>query len=98
MMSGNKSSLHMITFALLAIGGLNWLLFGLTGSDIGSWLPGGMGGSVAKVVYILVGLSAVYEIAMHKKHCKMCGEMMAKKSPAMGGSSTGSGSSMGGSM
>lgn len=89
MMSGHNKSLHMITFALLAIGGLNWLLFGLLGYDIGSMLPGGMTGSAAKVIYILVGLSAVYEMVMHKKQCKLCGEMMEKKPAPMGGSSMG---------
>ena len=64
--------LHMVTFTLLVVGGLNWLLHGLLGWDIGSYLPGGMAGWTARVIYILVGLSAVYELATHKKNCKMC--------------------------
>lgn len=59
------SSLSMITFVLLVIGGLNWLLFGLTGMDVGSIL-GGMDSMIAKVIYILVGLSAVYQLVTHK--------------------------------
>ncbi len=58
----------MIAFFLLVIGGLNWLLIGLFGVGIGDWV----GDSLAKVIYILVGLSAVYEVAMHKKICMMC--------------------------
>lgn len=62
---------HKVTFLLLVIGGLNWLLFALTGWEIGKFI-GGMDGMVAKVVYILVGLSAAYELAMHKKNCACC--------------------------
>lgn len=63
--------LHTITWLLLVIGGLNWLVWALFGWDVGQLL-GGMDSTVAKVVYILVGLSAVVEIATHKKNCKMC--------------------------
>jgi uncharacterized membrane protein YuzA (DUF378 family) len=28
------------------------------------------------IVYILVGLSAVYEIVVHKTNCRRCGESM----------------------
>ena len=61
----------MVTWILLIVGGLNWLLFGLLGWDIGS-LVGGMGSIVAKAIYVLVGLSAVYEIVAHKNNCKLC--------------------------
>lgn len=65
-------SLHMVTFILLVVGGLNWLLFGLLGWDIGS-LVGGMDSMLAKIIYILVGLSAIYELVTHKSTCKTCG-------------------------
>ncbi len=60
--------IHLVTFTLLIIGGLNWLLeaFDL---GIGNWLSE----SMATVVYILVGLSAIYELIMHKRNCKLCG-------------------------
>ena len=61
--------LHKIAFILLVIGGLNWLLVGL----VGGWdLANYIGASVARIVYILVGLSAVYEIFTHKSNCKAC--------------------------
>lgn len=68
--------LHMVTFILMVIGGLNWGIYGLTGWEVGQ-LFGGMDATVSKVVYVLVGLATVYELAMHGKHCKMCkpGEM-----------------------
>lgn len=43
---------------LLVIGGLNWLLVGLLGWDIGS-LFGGQDAIISRIVYILVGLSAI---------------------------------------
>ncbi|MEK9174767.1 MAG: DUF378 domain-containing protein [Patescibacteria group bacterium] len=64
---------HTIVFLLLVVGGLNWLLVGLVGWDISRWL-GGMDGTVARVIYILVGLSAVVEIFSHGKSCKTCGK------------------------
>lgn len=63
--------LHGLTFLLLVVGGLNWLLVGVFQTDIGAWL-GGMDEMVSRVIYVLVGLSAIYEIAMHKKMCKAC--------------------------
>jgi uncharacterized membrane protein YuzA (DUF378 family) len=77
MMKG-KGGIHMVTFALLIIGGLNWLAVGILNWDI-SALVGGMGSPIAKIIYILVGLSAIYELAMHKESCKCC-EGMGKSS------------------
>jgi hypothetical protein len=53
-------SLSTIASWLLIIGGLNWLLFGLFKKDLFGFLKLGMNHVVAKVVYILVGLSALY--------------------------------------
>ncbi|OHA06431.1 MAG: hypothetical protein A3I44_06205 [Candidatus Sungbacteria bacterium RIFCSPLOWO2_02_FULL_51_17] len=69
--------LHMVTFLLLIVGGLNWLLQGVFGWEIGAFLPGGMAGLSARVIYILVGLSAVVEIIGHKSTCKQCNAMPA---------------------
>jgi uncharacterized protein len=63
--------LHMISFILLVVGGLNWLLVGLLGWDIGAWF-GGMDAMVSRVIYVLVGLAAIYEVATHKKNCRAC--------------------------
>ncbi len=73
-MKGNRG-IHMITFGLLLIGGLNWGIFGLTGWDIGQ-LFGGMDSTVSTVIYVLVGLSAVYELLIHKKDCRLCNPEM----------------------
>jgi uncharacterized membrane protein YuzA (DUF378 family) len=63
--------LHMITFILLVVGGLNWGIFATTGWEIGS-LFGGMDEVISNVIYILVGASAVYQIVTHKTYCNMC--------------------------
>jgi len=63
----------MLTFSLLVIGGLNWLLVGLIGWDVGELL-GGQSATVSKTIYILVGLSALVEMFGHKKFCKYCSE------------------------
>lgn len=64
-------NLHKVAFVLLVVGGLNWLLVGVFGWDISRFL-GGMDSMVAKVVYIVVGLSAVYEVVTHKENCTAC--------------------------
>ena len=78
-------ALHGISFVLLVIGGLNWLLVGITstGWDIGQ-IFGGQGAVISRIIYILVGLSAIYLVASHKKSCKCCDNSAAP----MGGSST----------
>jgi uncharacterized protein len=63
--------LHMLSFLLLIIGGLNWLLLGLFNWDIGQ-LFGGQTAIVSRVIYVLVGLSALYELLTHKGACKPC--------------------------
>ncbi len=53
-------NLHYTTFILLVVGGFNWLLVGLFQWDIGE-IFGGQDAWVSRIVYILVGVSAVYE-------------------------------------
>ena len=65
-------ALHMTAWILVIIGGLNWLLVGLFQWDVGM-LFGGMAAIVSRVIYVLVGLSAIYELFTHKNNCKMCG-------------------------
>lgn len=64
-------ALHMVAFILLVVGGLNWGVFALTGWEVGQ-LFGGMEAMVSKVIYVLVGLSAVYLAATHMSDCKAC--------------------------
>ncbi len=70
-------SLHMVTFILLIVGGLNWGLTGLGGFLGGNWnlvnMILGSWPALEWLVYVLVGLSAAYEVFTHKASCKMCG-------------------------
>lgn len=53
-----------IAFILLVIGGLNWGLVGLFEYDLVAELFGGQDATVAKVIYVLVGLGALYLLVM----------------------------------
>ena len=63
--------LHMVTFLLLVVGGLNWLLVGAFNFDLVATLLGDMS-ALSRVVYLLVGVSAVFELVTHKKNCRLC--------------------------
>ncbi len=62
-------TLHMVTFTLLVIGGLNWLLTAF-GYNVVEMVLGT--GTVTMVVYVLVGLSAIWEVITHKQNCRNC--------------------------
>lgn len=53
--------LKKLTFVLLVIGGLNWLLVGVFGWDVGQ-LFGGQAALISRIIYVLVGLSALVQI------------------------------------
>jgi len=67
----NGKTTHMIAFALMAIGGLNWLLVGVANLNLVTAVLGD-GTMGTKVVYILVGLATLIEIFSHKKNCACC--------------------------
>lgn len=60
--------LHKIAFILLVIGGLNWLLIGVADLNVVTYL----GVTLARIVYVLVGLSTLVVLFTHKKDCKEC--------------------------
>lgn len=64
-------TVHMIAYMLLWVGGLNWGLVGLFNLDLVNLLFGSMP-AVANLVYVLVGVSAVYTLTTHMKECKIC--------------------------
>ena len=61
---------HMVAFVLLVVGGLNWLLVGVFEFNLVESIFGT--GTLTTVVYVLVGLSALYELVTHKSHCTVC--------------------------
>ena len=73
--------LHMVAFLVLIIGGLNWLVLALFGWDIGQ-IFGGQDVLVSKIIYILVGLAALFELFTHKNCCKVCKCDGKKEEPA----------------
>ena len=68
-------AMHMITWILLIIGGLNWGLTGLGFNVVEKIF--GSGTTVTVVIYILVGLSALWELFTHWGHCRYCGKEAA---------------------
>ena len=63
--------MHKFTYVLVIVGALNWLLVGLLGWDVGA-LFGGQTAWISRIIYILVGLSGLYEMFTHKSKCKDC--------------------------
>jgi uncharacterized membrane protein YuzA (DUF378 family) len=55
------SAVGYLAMALLIIGGLNWAMVGLFDVDVVATLFGA-GSPVTRIVYVLVGLSALYSI------------------------------------
>ncbi len=53
-------ALNLLTLILLIVGGLNWGLVGLLDFDLVASIFGA-GSMLARIVYILVGLSAVWQ-------------------------------------
>jgi uncharacterized membrane protein YuzA (DUF378 family) len=71
-------ALHIVTFLLVAVGGLNWGLVGL-----GMLVNGNMEWNVVHLtlgssmaleggVYVLVGLATIWELISHPKMCSRC--------------------------
>jgi uncharacterized membrane protein YuzA (DUF378 family) len=57
--------LDVIAAVLLVVGGLNWGIVGVTGSDIVGTIFGNLS-PVSRVVYLLVGLAALYQALQWK--------------------------------
>ena len=58
--------LDVLAAALLVIGGLNWGLVAVAQFDLVAWLVGldfGQTNAVSRVIYGLVGVAAIYQIA-----------------------------------
>jgi uncharacterized protein len=72
----NMCSLCFTAALLLVIGGLNWGLIGLAmlvGGDAANWnvvnLIFGSWPIVEAIIYLLVGISALYKVFMYPKCC-----------------------------
>lgn len=64
--------LDILAFILLLVGGLNWGLIGAIDMNIVTELLG-TGTMATKVVYIAVGVAAIYKVLFFKRCCsKAC--------------------------
>jgi uncharacterized membrane protein YuzA (DUF378 family) len=65
------SAIDYVAMALLIVGGLNWAMVGLFDVDVVATLFGA-GSPATRLIYVLVGLSALYSIytatKMSRKH------------------------------
>jgi uncharacterized membrane protein YuzA (DUF378 family) len=62
--------IHIVSFVLLVIGGLNWLLVAFGWNLVSAIF--GADTIAAKIIYILVGVAALIEIFTHGKNCRTC--------------------------
>jgi uncharacterized membrane protein YuzA (DUF378 family) len=58
--------LDVIAAVLLIIGGLNWGLVGLFEFDLVATIFGGVDSGLARIIFVLVGLSAAYQVVQFK--------------------------------
>lgn len=55
-------TINIVTLVLVIIGGINWGLVGAAQVDLVAAIFGGQDAMLARVVYLLVGLSAVWQV------------------------------------
>lgn len=56
--------INRIALILNIIGGLNWGLIGLFKFDLVAWIFGGQDSVLARIIYSLVGLAAIWCISL----------------------------------
>jgi uncharacterized protein len=66
--------MQKVAYWLVIIGGLNWLLVGLLSWDIGA-LFGGQDNIVSRIIYVLVGLSALVMLFKPKHSAPVAPQM-----------------------
>lgn len=71
-------TLNLVTLLLVIIGGLNWLLVGALRVDLVAAIFGGPDAALSRLVYILVGLSALWQLVPLSKAFSV-GEVSAKR-------------------
>lgn len=72
-------SLHKVIYILVFVGALNWGLIGLFDFNLVSFFFG-YSPMMEKLIYVLVGVSAVLDLKSHTGCCSECSvEMMGSK-------------------
>ena len=55
-------AINLTTLLLIIVGGLNWGLVGLADIDLVASLAGGRQSTLARLVHVVVGLSAIWQL------------------------------------
>ena len=55
-------AINLLTFFLVIVGGINWLLVGVANFDLVATVFGGQQATLSRIVYVLVGLSALWQL------------------------------------
>jgi uncharacterized membrane protein YuzA (DUF378 family) len=66
-------TLSSVSFVLLVIGGLNWLLVGFGWNLVDAIF--GVGSTLSRIVYIVVGLATLVVLFTHKKSSEPAPQM-----------------------
>lgn len=66
-MKGYVIMIDIIALILVIIGGFNWFLVGLFQFDLVSWIFGGQGALLSRIIYTLVGIAAIWCISFFFK-------------------------------
>lgn len=78
-------AVHMVSFALVVVGAINWGLVGLFNFNLVELVFGAVPW-LERLVYVLVGVAGVVLIATHKAECKVCaGERVMKAAASTAG-------------
>ncbi len=59
-------ALNIIALILLIVGGLNWGLVGLFQFDLVAAIFGGQDAAISRIVYVLVGIAALYGFVLFR--------------------------------
>lgn len=70
-MKGEDNMLDKIALFLLIVGGVNWGLVGLFEFDLVAFIFGGQTAVLARLVYVLVAISAIWCISLFFKENEM---------------------------
>lgn len=62
-----NNMLDRIALLLLIIGGINWGLIGIFSFDLVAFIFGGQAAILSRVIYVLVGISAIWCISLFFK-------------------------------
>lgn len=74
----DHKALLLTTYVLVIIGALNWGIIGVLGVNVVDLFLGGSP-VVEKVIYILIGLSAVYDILVARGGYRKVGQTKTRK-------------------